>query len=165
MLLKKLMMLKLSALVGASLLVSGCVTGIDSREDKMANGAALGGLVGGVLAYNFAGAGTSQWIMTMLGAVGGAAAGSRIMDEATKWERKEMEGTIYRSLTESTTGETLTWQPSEEETMGRFTPVRTFLDQQGRICRDLMIESIVDGEKSHATQTMCRNGAGHWFVS
>lgn len=162
---KNLLSPKVGLVVGLSFLLSACITGPDSREDKMANGAALGGLVGGVLAYNFVGAGSNQFIMTLLGAVGGGAAGYYLMDETTKWERKEMEGTIYRSLTESTTGETLTWQAGEKETMGQFTPVRTFLDRQGRICRDLMIETVVDGSKNQATQTMCRNGAGHWIVS
>ncbi|WP_420549834.1 hypothetical protein [Curvivirga sp.] len=163
---KKLMSSKLVVTALLGVVLSGCVTGNASREDKMANGAAFGALVGGFTMYNIVGSGGNYvWLMTLLGGAAGGGAGYLIMDEVTAHDRQEMEGTIYRALTEGETGQTMTWQAADQEMMGHFTPVRTFMNGTGQICRDLMAETIVDGEKRYGTQTMCKNGAGHWVAT
>ncbi|MDX1738736.1 MAG: hypothetical protein R3261_10900, partial [Alphaproteobacteria bacterium] len=82
----------------AAIVLTGCLTGTHSREDKMANAAAVGALTGGMLAYSTMS--SNRFLWALIGGVAGGAAGHKLMDEVTAWDRKEMEGTIYKSLTE-----------------------------------------------------------------
>lgn len=158
----------LSMLVVVAFAAAGCVTGnqID-RQDKLAGGAVVGAIAGAALGYSLAGGsggstGGQLFGMALGGAAGGYA-GYWAADQMSRWDKSAMEATAYDSL-EASSGQTLTWQNERSGNSGSFTPLRTFLDHKGRLCRDFVTTTNISGEERKGRQTACKNGAGVWVI-
>lgn len=155
-------------MAGLALAPAGCTTGQDnlSREDKVAIGTVAGAVIGGLIGYQVLS--SSNDTVRLLAALGGAAAGSYggklLSERLTRFDKTAMQETAYKSLTEAPSGETSTWQNGSTGTHGSITPMRTFLDAQGRICREYDAKIAVDGETVQGRETACQTKAGHWVV-
>ncbi|WP_259780589.1 RT0821/Lpp0805 family surface protein [Aestuariispira ectoiniformans] len=158
----------LSLLLAASLATTGCITGnqID-RKDKLAGGAVVGAVAGGLLGYSLMGgsgaSSGSQLLGMALGGAAGGYAGYWAADQMSRWDKSAMQSTAYESL-EAGNGQTLSWKNDRSGNFGSFTPLRTFLDHKGRLCRDFVTTINVSGEERKGQQTACKNGAGVWVI-
>ena len=150
----------------AAALMSGCVTDSDlSREDRLAGGAVLGAVAGGIIGYNvIGGSGSGQLLGMALGAGAGGVGGYWATDQLTRWDKTAMNETAYKGLNEGSSGQTLTWANEDSGHSGSFTPVRTFLDHQGRICREYVVTLEVDEAPREGRQTACRTATGDWII-
>ena len=158
---------KTLGVAAAVVTLSGCLTSQDlTREEKIANGVSLGAIAGGVLAYNIAGGGdpTSKFILALLGAGVGGVGGYFAADRLTRWDKTSMNDTAFRSLNEASSGQTLTWANDDSGHSGSFTPVRTYLDHKGRICRDFEMTLKVEAEPAKGRRTACRTATGAWVI-
>jgi surface antigen len=146
------------------LALSGCISSTSSREDKLAAGTIAGATAGALIGYSLLGSGTGQWVAALvLGAAGGYA-GYEVTDRLTVWDRRVMQETAYRSLTDAPAGETAAWRNPNTGSNGTITPLRTYLDGDGQICRDYAAMIEVDGERYDGEETACRNAVGAWVV-
>ncbi|MEQ8602987.1 MAG: RT0821/Lpp0805 family surface protein [Marivibrio sp.] len=152
-------------LVGAlALALTGCISPNSSREDKLASGTIAGAAAGALIGYSLFGGGSGQWVAAfVLGAAGGYA-GYEVTDRLTVWDRRVMQETAYFSLTEAPAGETAAWRNPDTGSNGTITPLRTYLDGEGRICRDYAAMIEVEGERYDGEETACRNAVGAWVV-
>lgn len=148
----------------ACFLLQGC-TGIGtiSREDKLAQGAIAGAIVGGALGYEVFGSGSGQLLGLAIGAAAGSGAGYVLADRLTQLDLRSMNKSTYEGLTAKPTGETVAWSNPDTGNSGEITPLRTFLSNDGKLCRDYRRTVNVAGEVQHTTHTACRNGHGDWL--
>lgn len=143
---------------------TGCISPDSSREDKLATGTIGGALAGALIGYQLIGSGTGQWVAALvLGAAGGYA-GYEVTDRLTVWDRRAMQETAYYSLSEGPAGETRSWSNPDTGTGGTITPLRTYVDGEGRLCRDYAATIEVEGETYDGEETACRNAVGAWVV-
>lgn len=152
------------AAMGAS--VIGCTLGQDelSREDKVAIGTIGGAVIGGLIGYELLGAGQGRYITALALGAAGSAGGALLAERLTEFDRTAMNETAFNTLQNGASGETATWDSTRTGTQGSITPLRTFLDSQGRICREYDAEVSVQGESVTGRETACMTKAGHWVV-
>lgn len=158
---------KSAALVLAGgMALSGCTAGQDqlSREDKLAIGAVAGAVIGGLVGYEYFGGGNSRLLWAAALGAAGAYGGQMLADRLTKFDRTAMQETAYNTLSDGPTGETAHWENNNTGTHGSITPLRTYLDSQGRICRDYNATVSVGGDELDGRETACLTEAGHWVV-
>lgn len=151
--------------VGLGLLAMTACAGIpETREDKIAVGTVAGAVVGGVAGYYLLGSGSGQWVAAMLGAAGGAVGGYFATERLTQWDRRMMREKAYDALSNAPAGETVSWQNPDTGTAGSMTPLRTYMDESGRLCRDYYATLRLEGEDFTAAQSACRMQTGAWVV-
>ncbi|MDF1747354.1 MAG: RT0821/Lpp0805 family surface protein [Alphaproteobacteria bacterium] len=154
--------------ITASVLVSqaACTTGQEelSTDDKLAIGAVAGAVVGGLIGYEYFGNEDSRLLWALGLGAAGAYGGKMLADNLTRYDKTSMQQTTYQSLTQAPAGETATWKNNATGTHGSITPMRTFLNAQGRICREYDAEVNVDGNTVSGRETACLTEAGHWVV-
>ncbi|MEQ8444131.1 MAG: RT0821/Lpp0805 family surface protein [Alphaproteobacteria bacterium] len=156
--------------LAAALTVSsaGCVTpgagGEMSREDQIAIATVGGAVIGGLIGYEFFGTDDTRILFALGLGAAGAYGGQLLAQQLTRYDRTSMQETAYNTLSAGTTGETSTWQNTNTGTHGSITPRRTFLDSQGRICREYDAAISVDGQEVSGSETACLTDAGHWVV-
>ena len=62
-----------------------------------------------------------------------------------------MNKSTYEGLTSKPTGETVAWSNPDSGNSGEITPLRTFLSNDGKLCRDYRRTVNVAGEVQHTT--------------
>lgn len=148
----------------ACTLLAGCTgVGTISREDKLAQGAIAGAIVGGAVGFEVFGSGGGQLIGLAVGAAAGAGGGFILADHLTQLDLRSMNKSTYEGLSSKPTGETVTWNNPDSGNSGEITPLRTFLSNDGKLCRDYRRTVNVAGEVQHTTHTACRTGRGDWL--
>ena len=81
-------------------LLQGCTgLGTISREDKLAQGAIAGAIVGGALGYEVFGSGSGQLLGLAIGAAAGSGAGYVLADRLTQLDLRSMNKSTYEGLT------------------------------------------------------------------
>ena len=156
------------ALVGGLVLSqTACTTGDGelSADDKVAIATVAGAVVGGIVGYQFLGGEDTRLLWALGLGAAGAYGGKMLGEHLTRYDRTAMQETAYKSLTESPTGETAVWRNGNTGTNGSITPVRTYLDAQGRICREYDAQVNVAGDTVSGREKACLTEAGHWVVS
>ncbi len=155
-----------AAALAVALSTAGCITSDSSRENKLAAGTLTGLGAGALFGYQMIGGGaTGPWVAAMVFGAAGAYGGYAVTDKLTRWDRQAMEETAYYSLSEAPAGDTATWRNADTGTNGTITPLRTFLDEEGRLCRDYRATVTLEGETYDGKETACRNTVGNWVVS
>lgn len=179
----------LGVLVAAALLVSqtACTTGQDklSPEDRAGIAITAGAILGGLIGYEVIGTGDNRVLWALGLGAAGALGGKVLAEGLNRNDRAAMQDTAYRTLSDGPTGQTATWsgaQPVPSTTAsgqvtdgatngvangaahGSITPLRTYLDSQGRICREYDAVIHVEGERVSGRETACLTEAGHWVV-
>ena len=149
-----------------SLGLSGCFTDDQQGGNKnsLAAGAVVGAVVGGLIGYNLIGKGDGRWIGALLMGAAGAAGGYWAADYLTNQDKMAMQKSAHDSLSYASTGETVTWKGESSETHGSFTPTRTYLNNQGQICRDFEITLSAGEDTREGSQTACRKETGDWII-
>lgn len=135
-----------------------------SADDKRAIGTVGGALLGALIGYEFLGGGQGRWLGALALGAAGAYGGQMLADRLTRFDKTAMQETAYHTLSDAPAGDSGAWANPNTGTNGSITPVRTFLDSQGRICREYEAEVQVDGETHTAREAACQTAAGHWVM-
>jgi len=158
--------LTLAVAIGVS--ATGCAsTGSGnemSREQQIALATVGGAVIGGLVGYEFFGTEDTRILFALGFGAAGAYGGQLLADQMTRYDRTAMQETAYNTLSSGTTGESSSWQNVDTGTHGSITPRRTFLDAEGRICREYDAVISVDGQEVSGSETACLTDAGHWVV-
>ena len=115
-------------------------------------GAAGGGFLGSKV-----GKGDGQLAATAAGTVIGYIVGSslgRYMDEGDQ-------GCVGQALERAPDRQTVAWTDGRSDSRYEITPTRTFRND-GRYCRDFVMDALVDGRPDTVRGTACRNPDGSW---
>jgi len=149
----------------APVLILLALSGCASRNLSMyeVGGAAAGAALGG-WAGSHIGTGTGQMIYmgigSLLGAVGGYAAGVRLeQSDLTLYGQ-----TVEKGLAEASDGTTLTWKNPETGNSGAFRPTQTFYANSGALCRNYRATVAYDGGVQSADGAACRRSDGTWQI-
>lgn len=155
----------------ALLLIIAAITGCNTKDpdNYRASLTLAGAIVGGFIGYQFLASGTtSQIILGLGGAAGGAAAGYFGADYITKWDRERMEKAAYKSLTTVPEGEAVGWSSPETGAKGSFTVIKSYTSDKGRFCREIEAKysGLVNGAPKDVsqTQTACELHNGAWEI-
>jgi len=143
--------------------LSGCFTADPNSDDeKLVMGTMLGAVLGGVLGYQTGG--SYPLIMASLGFMAGGAGGYMVAEELTKYDRVAMKDIAYKSLTKAEIGETMTWANNQSGNGGSITPVRSYTDGNGRLCREFEISLKVTQNTKQGKDIACQTARGDWVI-
>jgi surface antigen len=143
----------------AALILSGCDTGMGTKQTV----GALGGAVGGGLLGSQFGSGSGQLIMTGVGTILGAWVGSEIGRSLDNADEAAAHAASQKAFETAPTGSTTTWRNPDSGNYGTITPTNTY-QQNGSYCREYTQTIYVQGRAETARGTACRNGDGSWRV-
>jgi len=127
--------------------------------NKAQTGAGVGAL-GGAVVGSMTGGG--EVLPTVIGAGVGLAAGYIVGNEMDKYDKKE----VTTTLENTPSGETRAWKNPDTGKVFRATPKKpTVKTTKGKdmICRDIKLESWVDGDKKLTSAEACRVD-GKWVL-
>ncbi|MBF0147544.1 MAG: glycine zipper 2TM domain-containing protein [Magnetococcales bacterium] len=137
------------ALIVPATFISGC-------ESKAQSGAGLGALGGGLIG-SLAGPSKNKEQNALIGAAVGGLLGYAIGNEMDKSDRLQ----VSRTLETGRSHEVSEWTNPDNGRHYAVTPMPA-KRVNGRDCRDVMIDAIVDGRRETATHTACRSADGTW---
>lgn len=116
-------------------------------------GAALGALTG-----NTIGKGSGRIAAIVTGGVIGAIVGGHVGDSMDKADRLH----AHQALETAKTGQRVTWTNPDSGSEYTVTPTRTYLQENGRYCRDFTTWGWIDGYEEKLHGTACRTADGSW---
>ena len=125
---------------------------------------AIGGLaVGAMAGYALAGSGAGGMVAGAALGGFGASAGMMLADMLIDEDRASFRTTLD-GLATANTGEPIAWQSKRTASRGSITPLRSFLDESGRVCRDYRAHLVIEGVDHSAVETACLTSVGSWVV-
>ncbi|MBF0605782.1 MAG: glycine zipper 2TM domain-containing protein [Nitrospirae bacterium] len=137
------------ALIVPGTFISGC-------ESKAQSGAGLGALGGGLIG-SLAGPSKNKEQNALIGAAVGGLLGYAIGNEMDKADRAQ----INTALETGRSNQVREWTNPDTGRSYAVTPMQS-KRVNGRDCRDVLVDVIVDGRHDTATHTACRNNDGTW---
>lgn len=146
----------MAALLTATML-NGCVTAVQERPKETigtAAGAGLGALVGSQF-----GKGSGQIVAIGLGALAGGFIGNQIGAALDDADRQAAERAAEKAMTDN---RPVSWQNPESGHSGEIRPTRTYVDGEGRSCREYETAVFIDGKKESAVRRACQSPDGRW---
>jgi len=133
--------------------------------------------------------GSQQHAKTLIGGLGGAAAGGLIAaalhggtagiiggvlaggliggaigDRMDAADRREAQKASQQALEKSPSGTAVAWHNPDSGHAGTVTPVRTFQKKSGQYCREYQQTVTIDGREQQAYGTACRQPDGNWKI-
>jgi surface antigen len=153
-------MKKILCLAMIAYLVSGCA--LTDRKNKLAVAAVTGGLAGAMIGWSVFGPGTPGIFGALT--IGGVSAGAAylVTDEMLWREKESLHRATYQSLQEGKEGQPTTWTSQDSSTRASITPMRTFHDKQGRLCRDFVVVFDIGKTRESVMRTACQGVDGAW---
>jgi surface antigen len=116
-------------------------------------GAALGALTG-----NTIGKGSGRVAAIVTGGVIGAIVGGHVGDSMDKADRIQ----AHHALETARTGQRVAWTNPDNGREYTVTPTRTYVQENGRYCRDFTTWGWIDGYEEKLHGTACRTANGTW---
>jgi surface antigen len=147
-----------------ALMVAGCATtqqgnGIEQNKKTLIGG--LGGAAaGGLIAAALHGGPAGIIGGVLAGGLIGGAIGDR-MDAA---DRREAQAATQRALEKEPSGTAVAWKNPDSGHSGTVTPVRTYQKSGGQYCREYQQNISIGGEEHQAYGTACRQPDGSWKI-
>ncbi len=129
---------------------------------KQQVGTVLGG-IGGAAAGSQFGKGTGHVAAIATGTLLGAALGSSLGASLDKNDMNYYNHTSQNTLETAPTGHTSEWHNPDSGNYGTITPVRTYTEQ-GRYCREYRQHIVVNGKTEQAYGKACRQADGTWRI-
>jgi surface antigen len=147
-----------------ALALSGCQVASD-RDNRIAAATIVGAGAGILLASELYGTSTGGAIAMLGFGTLGAAGGYWLAQSLLPEEKQAMSEAAYRSLEQTPVGKTVRWQDADTGNSGSFTPLRAYVDKQGRRCRDLQSTVSVGAETRTSQSSVCRISDTAWQVA
>jgi surface antigen len=140
--------------------LSGCA--LTDRKNKLAVATVAGGLAGAMIGWSVFGPG-SEGILGAL-AIGGVSAGAAylITDEMLWREKESLHRATYQSLQDGKEGQPTNWASHDSSTRASITPLRTFRDKDGKLCRDFVVVFDIGKTRESVMRTACQGADGAW---
>jgi surface antigen len=152
-------MKKVLCLAMIAYLVSGCA--LTDRKNKLAVAAVTGGLAGAFVGWSVFGPGASGLFGAMTIGAAGAGVAYLVTDEMLWRERESLHKATYQTLQQ---GEPMTWTSPDSDTRASITPMRTFRDKAGRLCRDFVVVFDIGKSRESVMRTACQGTDGAWLT-
>lgn len=151
----------ISTLIVVSLFLFSACAGTNWDENQKTIIGGVGGAAAGGLIASALDANTAGVLGgAILGSLIGGAVGNR-MDAA---DRRESNRATYRALESTPSGITASWKNPDSSNSGTVTPTRTYRAQSGEFCREFEQTITIGGETQQAYGTACRQPDGTWQV-
>ncbi len=126
--------------------------------NKAQQGSVVGGLTGALVGSHLGPEDERHRLENALIGTGiGALLGYAVGNELDKYDRAQ----IGRTLEYTPSYQTSEWVNPDTKSRFQATP-RPAYKSQGRICRNIMIEAWVDGQKENVQARACRRPDGQW---
>jgi len=122
-------------------------------------GTVIGGIIGGILGSKI-GKGDGKTLATIAGVIVGATIGNTVgesMDVADKY----CAGQAFVNAKDS---QSVAWINPDTQRQYTVTPDNTYTRDNGRYCRDYTSSVVVNGQRTQATGTACRENGGNWQI-
>jgi|TARA_B100002003_G_scaffold242391_1_gene265323 surface antigen len=149
----------IAILTAAALLLSACIT---PGAEKQGAGTLLGA-VGGALAGSKVGKGRGQLVAVAAGTLLGAFLGGEIGRSLDRADRIALAGAQQRAHA-APLGETIQWSNPDSGNYGEIRPTREGRSETGRYCREYQNSVVVNGQTQQAYGRACRQPDGSWQV-
>ena len=153
-------MKKVLCLAMIAYLLSGCA--LTDRKNKLAVAAVTGGLAGAFVGFSVFGPGTPGLFGAMTIGAAGAGTAYLITDEMLLREQESLHRATYETLQNGPEGRPTTWLSPDSETSASITPMRTFHDKTGRLCRDFVVVFDIGKTRESVMRTACKGYDGSW---
>jgi surface antigen len=147
----------ISAFLALSLL-AGC-TSSGGGVSKEQGGTVLGALGGAAAGYAL---GDGNWWAVGAGALVGGLVGNRVGNYLDERDRQQAYSTANYALDNNPDGQTATWSNPQNNTGGYTTPTDTYQTASGSTCRTYQTGVSANGENQSGTGTACRQPDGTW---
>ncbi len=138
--------------------VAACTQG----QEKAEWGTILGG-IGGAAAGSQIGGGSGRIIASVAGSLLGAFAGREIGRSLDRADVAAAQQAQERAHT-APVGQQITWSNPESGHSGAVTPIRQGTDSAGNPCREYQSTVTIGGKTEQAYGTACRQPDGSWKV-
>ena len=149
----------MSALLALSLLTGCASSGGGSGITKEQGGTVLGAL-GGAAAG--AALGDGKWWAIGAGALVGGLVGNRVGNYLDERDQQQAYSTANYALDHNKDGQTATWSNPQNNTSGYTTPTATQQTASGDTCRTYETGVSAGGQSQSGTGTACRQPDGTW---
>lgn len=134
-----------------------------SGVSKQTVGTVAGAIGGGVLGHNI-GSGTGQTVATIAGTLLGGMVGSSIGGSLDRADLQYYDRTSQYALESNRSGQASTWRNPDSGHYGTITPMRTYNDPSGDVCREYTQTIYVGGKRQEGYGRACRAPDGTWQI-
>ena len=155
MMLRKLM----SGFLAMSLL-AGCADSSGGGGITKEQGGTVLGALGGAAAG--AALGDGNWWAIGAGALVGGVVGNRVGNYLDERDQQQAYSTANYALDNNQDGQTATWSNPQNQTGGYTTPTDTYQTASGATCRTYQTGVQANGQSQSGTGTACRQPDGTW---
>ncbi|NQV59210.1 MAG: glycine zipper 2TM domain-containing protein [Alphaproteobacteria bacterium] len=122
------------------------------------------GAVGGALAGSQVGQGKGRLVAVAAGTLLGAFLGSEIGKSLDSADRLAMERTTQRTLETVPSGDAVNWRNPDSGNSGTVKPQPSYKNASGDFCREYEQTITVGGKTETAYGTACRQPDGSWKI-
>ncbi len=149
--------------LAAGLVLSACQsTGMGTNQTF----GTLIGAGGGALAGSQFGSGNGRLVATAVGTLVGAGIGNQIGRSMDQVDQMYHSRNTVNALQEVPNGHTSNWQNPQNGHSGSTTPTRTYVSPNGTTCRDYTSSIVVDGRLQTMNGRACQNpNTGEWYAN
>lgn len=155
----------LVTVIATGFLAAACAPA-KNRDDVMTPGemigTGIGTVIGGLIGWQYVGAGQGRMLASGIGAFVGSGVGYYVGKGLTESDKRKAEATAQRALAFAGNGETRSWHNEESGHSGQFTAGRGFQDEQGRSCRNFRLNFDYVYRQEKAEGSACQGGDGNW---
>ncbi len=148
-----------AVLAATAMLLSACIT---AEAPKQGAGTLLGA-VGGALAGSQVGKGRGRLVAVAAGTLLGAFAGAEIGRSLDRADRIALANAQDRAHM-APIGETVAWSNPDSGHHGEIRPTREGRTTSGRYCREYQHSVVINDKVQQAYGTACRQPDGSWQV-
>ncbi len=122
------------------------------------------GAVGGALAGSAIGDGKGQMAAIAVGTLLGAGIGQEVGRSLDKADRLAMQQTMSSSLERSPSGQSTAWRNPDSGNSGTYTPQPAYQTASNQTCREFQQTITVGGKQESGYGTACRQPDGSWQI-
>lgn len=152
---------KILAVALTGLMITAC-TDMGGPITKAQIGTVMGA-AGGAAAGSQFGKGSGNVAMIALGTLAGAALGNSLGGSLDKIDQQYATRTTQTTLETAPTGQATSWRNPDSGNSGTITPTRTYT-MGGMNCREYTQTIVVDGKSQRAYGKACRQNDGTWQI-
>ncbi|MBK1666953.1 hypothetical protein CKO28_02705 [Rhodovibrio sodomensis] len=137
--------------------------GLDRLLSKQNIGTVLGALGGGAAGAQI-GKGNGKLVATGAGAVIGALIGNQVGLSLDRVDEMHAQRSTQHALERNRAGHATMWRNPDSGAQGSVRPVRTYQRASGQYCREFQHTVQIDGKVAQAYGTACRQPDGRWRI-
>lgn len=145
-----------------ALTLTGCVS--DQLSNKQTWGTLLGA-GGGALAGSQIGSGKGQLAAVAVGTLAGAFLGGEVGKSLDRADRLALERTTQDTLETAPSGRPMRWSNPDSGHSGTVVAEPAYKGSGGRYCREYQQTVLIGGEAQSAYGTACRQPDGSWQIA